>query len=111
MSNIYIYITCLIEYIYCILIEYANTFIISKDDISYNKGANQSQTFIGTTSFVASNAVDGNLATCTRTIDIGGRSKYATVWWKVDLGGVYRIYSVNILFKSYDGFGVYCIDI
>uniref|UniRef100_A0A8W8NPB9 EGF-like domain-containing protein n=1 Tax=Magallana gigas TaxID=29159 RepID=A0A8W8NPB9_MAGGI len=27
------------------------------------------------------------------------------VWWKVDLGGVYNIYSINILFKNYDGSG------
>ena len=32
---------------------------------------------------------------------------HKTVWWKVDLGGVYNIYSVNILFKNYDGVGMY----
>lgn len=90
----------------CIII----IFIISKDDIAYKKGATQSHTFFGT-GFDASNAVDRNLATCTRTKDIGGRSEYTTAWWKVDLGGLYRIYSVNILFKSYDGFGVYYFDI
>ncbi|XP_078327570.1 uncharacterized protein LOC144623176 isoform X2 [Crassostrea virginica] len=26
------------------------------------------------------------------------------MWWKVDLGGVYNIYSVNILFKNYDAY-------
>lgn len=92
------------------VLEYTKTCIIFKDDISYNKGASQSETFFGT-GYGASSAVDGNLATCSRTTDIGGRADYATAWWKVDLGGVYRIYSVNILFKSYDGFGVYCIDI
>lgn len=29
------------------------------------------------------------------------------MWWKVDLGGVYNIYSINILFKKYDGYGMY----
>lgn len=29
-----------------------------------------------------------------------------TVWWKVDLGRVYNIYSINILFKNYDGSGM-----
>lgn len=72
--------------------------------ISYNKEATQSQTFLGT-GYGASNAVDGNLATCTRTKDIGGRSEYATVWWKVDLGGVYSIQSILILFKNYNNYG------
>ncbi|XP_078329598.1 uncharacterized protein LOC111116561 [Crassostrea virginica] len=42
--------------------------------------------------------------TCMRTDTIGGNSPYLAVWWKVDLGGVYNIYSVNILFKNYDGY-------
>lgn len=46
-------------------------------------------------------AVDGNTATCMRTKDIGVNSPEKTVWWKVDLGGVYNIYSINILFKYY----------
>ena len=28
------------------------------------------------------------------------------MWWKVDLGGVYNIYSVNIMFKNYDAYGI-----
>mgnify|MGYP003692496645 CR=1 FL=1 len=42
-----------------------------------------------------------------RTEAIGPTSPYKTVWWKVDLGGVYNIYSVNILFKNYIGYGMY----
>ena len=42
-----------------------------------------------------------------RTGPIGPNSPYKTAWWKVDLGGVYNIYSVNILFKNYDGYGMY----
>lgn len=42
-----------------------------------------------------------------RTKDIGPFSDDKTVWWKVDLGEVYNIYSINILFKHYDSLGVY----
>ncbi|XP_078327574.1 uncharacterized protein LOC111116514 [Crassostrea virginica] len=38
-----------------------------------------------------------------RTQPIGTNSPNQTVWWKVDLCGVYTIYSVNILFKTYHG--------
>ena len=41
-----------------------------------------------------------------RTKEIGINSPDKTVWWKVDLGGVYNIYSVNIAFKNYDGYGM-----
>nr|XP_034338137.1 uncharacterized protein LOC117692884 [Crassostrea gigas] len=41
-----------------------------------------------------------------RTIVIGTglSTPDKTVWWKVDLGGVYNIYRINILFKNYDGY-------
>lgn len=58
------------------------------------------------TIYEASNAVDGNTLTCMRTLDIGSNSPYKTVWWNVDLGGVYSINSINILFKNYDGYGL-----
>ena len=77
-----------------------------KDDLSYKKDASQSHTASGP-GYGAENAVDGNTATCMRTVDISQNSPYKTVWWKVDLGGVYNIYSVNILFKNYDGYGMY----
>ena len=76
-----------------------------KDDLSHNKDASQSHTYPGT-GYGAENAVDGNTATCMRTKDIGPNSQDKTVWWKVDLGGVYNIYSVNILFKDYYGYGI-----
>lgn len=38
-----------------------------------------------------------------KTADIGLTSEYKTVWWKVDLGGVYNIYSINMLFRNYEG--------
>nr|XP_022311206.1 uncharacterized protein LOC111116503 [Crassostrea virginica] len=76
---------------------------MSQDDLSYNKDASQSHTASGT-GYGAENAVDGNTATCTRTKEIGRNSPDKTVWWKVDLGGVYNIYSVNILFKNTPGY-------
>ena len=79
---------------------------VYQDDLSYNKNASQSHTFPGT-GYGAENAVDGNTATCMRTEAIGQNNPYKTVWWKVDLGGVFNIYSVNILFKNYDGYGMY----
>lgn len=54
----------------------------------------------------ANNAVDRNTTTCMRTAGIGIFLSDRTVWWKVDLGGVYSIYSINILFKNYDGYGM-----
>lgn len=73
----------------------------SKDDLSYNKVADQSN-FV---QYGAGNAVDGNTATCMRSDVIGRNSQKKTVWWKVDLGKSYSIYSVNIIFKDYEGGG------
>ena len=70
--------------------------------------ATQSTTAPGPTdAYRAGNAVDREITTCTRTNIIGETSPDKTVWWMVDLGGVYNIYSVNILFKNYDGYGMY----
>lgn len=41
-----------------------------------------------------------------RTGEIGRNAPQKTVWWKVDLGRVHNIYSINIAFKSYDSFGM-----
>ena len=84
---------------------------ICTDDLSKDKSATQSTTYpppgYPSVTYVAGNAVDRHITTCMRTDVIGGNSPYQTVWWKVDLGGVYNIYSVNILFKNYDGYGMY----
>ena len=84
-------------------------FFLFTDDLSNNKSATQSTTAVGLTDddFIASNAVDRDITTCMRTKPIGTSSVGKTMWWRVDLGGVYNIYSVNILFKNYDGYGVY----
>ena len=86
-------------------------FFLFADDLSKNKVATQTTTYGALTSdayqYVAGNAVDRNITTCMRTKPIGTNSIDKTVWWRVDLGGVYNIYSVNIIFKNYDGYGMY----
>ena len=81
------------------------------DDLSYKQVASQSTTYPHPQNepqkYVAGNAVDRNPTTCMRTEAISANSPDKTVWWKVDLGGVYNIYSVNILFKNYDGYGIF----
>lgn len=59
--------------------------------------------------YEAGNAIDRNTATCMRTdaIGIGPTASYKHTWWKVDLGEVYSIHSIDILFKNYDTFGMY----
>lgn len=83
---------------------------MTSDDLSYNKIATQSHTFTGT-GYDASNAVDGNTATCMRSKDIGRNSLYKTVWWKVDLGEIYSLHSVNIIFRNYLEYGLCFIEI
>lgn len=56
--------------------------------------------------YEANNALDRNTATCMRTDQTGENSDYRKVWWKVDLGGNHSIYSISILFKSYDNMGM-----
>ena len=80
------------------------------DDLSKNKVATQTTTHGATSSveykYVAGNAVDSDITTCMRTHPIGKLCVDRTVWWRVDLGGVYNIYSVNVKFKNYDGYGI-----
>ena len=85
------------------------------DDLSKDKVATQSTTYPHShnnpNTYVAGNAVDRDITTCMRTEPIGGTSPYKTVRWKVDLGAVYNIYSVNILFKNYEGNGIVLLSI
>lgn len=53
-----------------------------------------------------SKVVDENREICMRIEVIGFYLVDKMVWWKVDFGGIYNIYDINILFKIYDGFGV-----
>lgn len=96
------------EWYNSILLWYISFIFLSKDDISRYKSATQLHTAAGPNQYAASNAVDGDIATCMRTKDIGTSSPDNTVWWKVDFGGVFNIYRINIMFKEYDkSVGVY----
>ena len=79
--------------------------------MSKDKVATQSTTYphgtLDPNTYVAGNALDRDITTCMRTEVIGTTSTEKTVWWNVDLGGVYNIYSVNILFKNYNKYGMY----
>lgn len=83
--------------------------ILVTDDLSYNKVATQSRTYAGSSNYAARFAVDRDTLTCMRAQDIGLTSIGNTVWWKVDLGGVYSIYSIAILFKNYEDVGMFFI--
>nr|XP_022306124.1 uncharacterized protein LOC111112692 [Crassostrea virginica] len=92
------------------LIIFMRGFILAfaYDDLSKDKVATQSTTYPtpldDADKYIAGNAVDRDITTCMRTDYLGPNSPYQTVWWKVDLGGVYNIYSVNIMFKNYPGY-------
>lgn len=80
------------------------------DDLSYHKAATQLHTNPGYM-YIASSAIDRNTTTCMRTYSIGDNSPDKTVWWKVDLGAVYSIYSIAILFKNYNKNGMYTVPL
>lgn len=60
--------------------------------------------------YAASFAVDRNTLTCMRAREIGQTSPQKTIWWKVDLGRVYKIDNIAILFRNYNGFGMYLLQ-
>lgn len=81
------------------------------DDLSFKAVASQSGILFDPSNlYAASHAVDRNPATCMRTVTIGSTDVEKTTWWKVDLGGTFNIYSINILFKNYDNLGEYLVD-
>lgn len=86
--------------------QYSWFILLFLDDLSFEKLASQSHTYLGSLYF-ANNAVDRNKNTCTRTKDIGYNSFFKTVWWKVDLGRVHNMYNIGILFKNYDDYGIF----
>lgn len=87
--------------------KYKSSFsFFSSDDLSYGKEATHWRIYNSWyDGFLASNAVDRNTSTCTRTYKIGKGGSLKTTWWKVDLGKVKSIYSVQIDFKKYEGYG------
>lgn len=71
------------------------------------KVATQSSKYLGSyTLYDARNAVDRNPLTCMRADVIGRVCPKKTVWWKVDLGRVHNIYSIDIIFKNYNDLGL-----
>lgn len=83
--------------------------ICFQEDLSYNKSVTQMHFYSHLPQYAPKNAVDRNIETCMRTNDTGKNSQFKTVWWKVDLGDVYSIYNINILFKNYENEGTYFI--
>lgn len=84
-----------------------NAYLFS-DDLSFKAVASQSKMIEDPSNMYAANyAVDKNASTCMRTVAIGNTAPEKSTWWKVDLGGTLNIYSINILFKNYENFGMY----
>lgn len=53
-----------------------------------------------------SNVFDRNILMCMRIKEIGCYCFEKMVWWKVDFGYIYNIYSIDIIFKNYNDFGM-----
>lgn len=83
---------------------------LSVDDISFKAVTSQSPIFHGPSNlYEPNNAIDRNATTCMRTNEIGPGTPNKVTWWKADLRGVFNIYSINIVFRNYDGFGMYLL--
>uniref|UniRef100_K1R5Z4 protein-tyrosine-phosphatase n=1 Tax=Magallana gigas TaxID=29159 RepID=K1R5Z4_MAGGI len=70
------------------------------DDLSARKKTIQFKKEPACLNCEASNAVDGNINTCTRT-EFGKTSPDQITWWYVDLGAVQSVYNIRIQFKDY----------
>lgn len=80
------------------------------DNLSANKQTYQYRQTYTCPSCGAGKAVDGNMSTCMRTDDIGITTTYdSKTWWYVDLGGIYNVYNIRIVFKDYPGYSKYVI--
>lgn len=82
------------------------------DDLSFQVLASQSPIYTSSSShhwYEARNAIDRNTDTCMRTDGIGASAPSKHTWWKVDLGAVYSVYSISILFKDYGNLGMYVL--
>lgn len=78
-------------------------YLLFLDDLSKGQYTEQSKTrpCVPTSDCAANNAVDRNVGSCVRTEAFGINSQDKTMWWFVNLGNIYSIYSVRILFKDY----------
>lgn len=70
------------------------------DDLSAKKNTTQFKTQPSCLNCEASNAVDRNITTCTKT-EMGKTSPDQITMWHVDLGGIYNVYNIRIQFKDY----------
>lgn len=89
-----------------LLISWTFTFILTYgfDNLSANMPTNQYRQTYTCLLCGAGKAVDGNMSTCMRTDDIGITTAYDSItWWYVDLGEIYNVYNIRILFKDYPG--------
>lgn len=73
------------------------------DNLSVNKNTAQYKTPTLCLNCGATNAVDGNINTCTMTTDIGLTTSEPDhyTWWYVDLGDVHSVHNIRIQFKDY----------
>ncbi|XP_062573664.1 platelet endothelial aggregation receptor 1-like isoform X2 [Saccostrea cucullata] len=78
------------------------------DHLSFNKTTEHSQNYNNCylakycDIYHSRNAVDRNNDTCTRTRPIEPSNWSNQTWWYVDLGGIYNVYKVNIIFRLYE---------
>lgn len=70
------------------------------DGLSVNKNTAEYETFVSCLNCDATNAVDKNIDTCTRT-NFEKTSPAQHTWWYVDLGDVRSIYNIRIQFRDY----------
>lgn len=92
-----------------LLISWTFTFILTYgfDNLSANKPTDQYRQTYTCRSCGAGKAVDGNMSTCMRTDDIGITTAFdSKTWWYVDLGGIYNVYNIRILFRDYPGYTI-----
>lgn len=81
-----------------------NTSALFTENLSADKSTAQYRNIDTCNTCDAGRAVDGDMNTCMRTEDIGRTSVYDKItWWYVDLGDVYNVYNIRILFRDYPG--------
>ncbi|XP_061185178.1 multiple epidermal growth factor-like domains protein 10 [Saccostrea echinata] len=88
-------------WIFCFLSRFTHS--LGYDDLSAGKNASQGPTYLAWRPqfYAAVNAVDRNNSSCMRTREIGSASPYRETWWMVDLGDIYSVFKIRILFKGY----------
>ncbi|XP_061170695.1 uncharacterized protein LOC133180136 [Saccostrea echinata] len=109
------FVSTLDEYQLCCdaVAEYIqNDCVYANYDLSAGKNAFQGPAYVSVWPqfHAAVNAVDRNNNSCTTTRKIGSATPYRESWWMVDLGDIYSVFRIRILFKDYGedfGFSLY----